>query len=80
MHAPPAGGGVKAQSQEIGHLSALVEQQQEAIKNYQVLVVLLGNQEPQHHAQNDAMLEEIFNLILGTVNTSEALQWPYITQ
>ena len=34
---------VKAQSQEICHLLALVEQQQEAIKKYQVLKVLLGS-------------------------------------
>ena len=42
----------KAQSQEVHSLSALVEQQQDAIKNYQVLIVFLGNQEPQHHSQN----------------------------
>ena len=41
---------VKAQSQEIHNLSALVEQQQEAIRNDLVLEVLLGDQEPQHHA------------------------------
>ena len=43
---------VKVQSQEIYPLLGLVEQQHEAIKNYQVFIVFLGNQELQHHALN----------------------------
>ena len=63
---------VKAQSQEIQHLLALVEQQQEAIKK------LPSPRSPTRklrastscsQSQLDIMWEEIFNLIMGTVNT-----------
>ena len=66
---------VKDQSQEIHHLSALVEQQQEAIKK---LSELSSPQSPPRtliastsHSESwlDVMQEEIFNLILGMVNT-----------
>ena len=63
---------VKAQSQEIRQLSALVEQQQKAIKK------LTSSQNPPRESRAfpscsetwlDNMREEIFNLIPGTVNT-----------
>ena len=63
---------VKAQSQEIGRLLALVKQQQQAIEK------LTSHQNPPRESrafpshseiQLDNMREEIFNLILGTVHT-----------
>ena len=66
---------VKAQSQEIYHLSVLVEEQQEAIKT---LTELSSPQSPpmtprastlHSKSQLDVMQGEIFNLIPGTVNT-----------
>ena len=66
---------VKAKSQEICHLSALVEEQQEAIRK---LTELSSPQSPPRsprastscsESQLNIMWEEIFNLILGTVNT-----------
>ena len=63
---------VKSQSQEIRRLSALVEKQQLAIEK------LTNPQNPPwesrafqscSESQLDNMREEIFNLILGTVNT-----------
>ena len=71
MHLQQAEEG-KAQSQEIRWLSALVEQQQQAIKK------LRSPQNPPRESRAfpscseswlDDMREEIFNLILGTVNT-----------
>ena len=66
---------VKVQSQEIRHLLALVEEQQEAIKE---LTKLASPQSPPRtlrastscsESRLDVMQEEIFNLIPGTVNT-----------
>ena len=63
---------VKSQSQEIHHLSALVEQQQEAIQK------LMSPHSPPRkpravpscsESRLDAMWEEVFNLVPGTVNT-----------
>ena len=63
---------VKAQSQEIRCLSALVKQQQEAIEK------LTSPHSPPREpstvpscseTQLDAMWEEVFNMVLGTVNT-----------
>ena len=63
---------VKAQSQEIRRLSALVEQQQKAIEN------LTSPHSPPREPRAvpscsetwlDAMRDEVFSLILGTVNT-----------
>ena len=61
-----------AQSHEIRQLSALVEQQQKAIKH----LTSLQNPPRESRAvpscsetQLDAMREEVFNIILGTVNT-----------
>ena len=66
---------VKAQSQEICQLLALVQEQQEAIKT---LTELSNPQSPPRTPRAstscleswlDVMWKEIFNLILGTVNT-----------
>ena len=66
---------VKAQRQEIRCLSALVQEQQEAIKK---LTKLASPQSPPRipraatlgsESRLDGMWEEIFNLIPGTVNT-----------
>ena len=60
---------VKAQSQEIHHLSALVEQQQEAIQR--LMSLHSPSREPRavpscSESQLDAMQEEVFNLVPGT--------------
>ena len=62
---------MKAQSQKICHLLALVEQQQEAIKK--LPSPCSPPREPKastscSESQLDVIWEEIFNLILGTVN------------
>ena len=62
---------VKAQSQEI-HLLALVEHQQEAIQR--LMSPCSPPREPRavpssSESQLDAMWEEVFNLVPGTVNT-----------
>ena len=61
---------VKVQSQEIWHLSALVEQQQEAIK--QLASPKSPTREPRAmtpHSWLDIMREEIFKLMPGMVTT-----------
>ena len=63
---------VKAQSQEIWHLLALMEQQQKAIKK--VASPRHPTREPRamtscSESQLDTIWDEIFNLIQGTVNT-----------
>ena len=77
---------VKAKSQENWYLSALVEQQQEAIKK--LASPKSSTREPRamtshSESQLDIMRDEIFNLIPGTVNTrwgaAVALYLPTVT-
>ena len=65
---------VKAQSQEIRHLLALVKQQQEAMEK--LTSPHSSPKEPvaiSSHPQSriEAMREEAFNVVLGTVNTMQ---------
>ena len=65
---------VKAQSQEIHHLSALVEQQQEVVQR--LMSPHSPPREPRavpscSESQLDVMQEEVFNLLSGTVNTMQ---------
>ena len=63
---------VKAQCQEIQLLSALVKQQQEAIKQLTSPEIPTREQRAMtshSKCRLDIMRDEIFNLILGTVNT-----------
>ena len=66
---------VKAQVQEIRCLSALVKEQQEAIKSLSELASLQSSLRTPRastlcsESRLDVIYEEIFNLIPGTVNT-----------